>query len=346
MVVTRILDEVSELPKLDLKDRKIIGLLVNNCRLTFSELAKKVMLSRDAVRYRINRMQELGVIQKFTILSKYSLFDYKHFKVYLQIVELESSKEKELFDYLKKNPNFLNIIEYSDKWELELAVYSKTVDEFDEVLNDFLTKFSDLVENMEIFHVIKNYSYVNIPREFVKQKIEEPPEIENLDKPKKHKELGQDDIKLDETDRNLMNLLAKNGRESLYALAEKLSVSADTVNYRIKKLVDKGVIQQFSTIINWSLIGYQFYTLFLNMKYMTKEDEMKFKQLVRMHPNIVRAMKTMGDYNIVLKVVARNQKGFHDTIRKIRLEFKDRVKNYDTLISYREQKFEVFASLL
>ena len=44
--------------KLDLKDRKILYNLDINSRQTFKELARKVGLSKDSVKYRIDKLVE------------------------------------------------------------------------------------------------------------------------------------------------------------------------------------------------------------------------------------------------------------------------------------------------
>lgn len=51
---------------------------------------------------------------------------------------------------------------------------------------------------------------------------------------------------IDELDRRLIQLLRANGRESVVNLAKRLDVTRATVNNRIDKLVDSGVIVGFS----------------------------------------------------------------------------------------------------
>ena len=51
--------------KIDLKDRKILYELDLNCRQSNTQIGKKVGLKRDVVSYRINRLQEEGVIKNF-----------------------------------------------------------------------------------------------------------------------------------------------------------------------------------------------------------------------------------------------------------------------------------------
>ncbi|KQP74171.1 MULTISPECIES: Lrp/AsnC family transcriptional regulator [unclassified Microbacterium] len=51
---------------------------------------------------------------------------------------------------------------------------------------------------------------------------------------------------LDDLDRRLISLLRANGRESVVRLAERLGVTRTTVNKRIERLVESGVIAGFS----------------------------------------------------------------------------------------------------
>jgi len=48
-------------------DRTIIGLLLENARRPYSDIAGHVELSAPAVADRIERLQELGVIRQFTV---------------------------------------------------------------------------------------------------------------------------------------------------------------------------------------------------------------------------------------------------------------------------------------
>lgn len=58
----------NELPPVDIDDidRKIISALNNNGRISYTDLAKEIGLSRVAVQARINTLIENGVIERFT----------------------------------------------------------------------------------------------------------------------------------------------------------------------------------------------------------------------------------------------------------------------------------------
>src|SRR4051794_33068596 len=54
---------------LDQIDQSILAELTRNARISHAELASKVLLSRNAVRQRIDRMERKGFIQGYTIVS-------------------------------------------------------------------------------------------------------------------------------------------------------------------------------------------------------------------------------------------------------------------------------------
>ncbi|GED15335.1 Lrp/AsnC family transcriptional regulator [Aneurinibacillus migulanus] len=60
--------ELNEMPPMEIDDidRKIIGLLHENGRISYTDLAKEVGLSRVAVQSRVNALIESGIIERFT----------------------------------------------------------------------------------------------------------------------------------------------------------------------------------------------------------------------------------------------------------------------------------------
>jgi len=52
--------------EIDETDRKIIQILLNNGRISYTDLAKEIGLSRVAVQARVNALTENGIIERFT----------------------------------------------------------------------------------------------------------------------------------------------------------------------------------------------------------------------------------------------------------------------------------------
>jgi len=60
--------------KINRTDKELIDLLLDNGRMPYSALAKKVGLSRGMVAKRIENMQKKGIIEKFTVLVSREYF--------------------------------------------------------------------------------------------------------------------------------------------------------------------------------------------------------------------------------------------------------------------------------
>lgn len=60
----------------DLINEKILNILEMNSRITINELSKQVNLSAPAVRERINKMEEQGIIKDYTINIDYKKLGY------------------------------------------------------------------------------------------------------------------------------------------------------------------------------------------------------------------------------------------------------------------------------
>ena len=63
-------------------------------------------------------------------------------------------------------------------------------------------------------------------------------------------------FKLDDKDKQILNLLQENSRLSYTEIGNELDISEATVRYRVKKLVDAGVISKFTVLLDPRKIGY------------------------------------------------------------------------------------------
>ena len=63
--------------RLDTKDQKIMFLLSKNARMSYSELGKLTRLSRDVVKYRMEKLLDAGVVKAFKTVINYRLLGFK-----------------------------------------------------------------------------------------------------------------------------------------------------------------------------------------------------------------------------------------------------------------------------
>ena len=330
--IGRIQEVTGESVKVDAKDLKIIYLLTRDSRMPLSEIAKHVMLSRDSVSYRIKRLQEKGVIQRFFPVLNYKYFNLNVFHVFMIIDERYKEEYSKLLEVLGNHPNVLSMMEYNDHWDIHVSLVAKNIRDFDSIMTDITTRFPNVIVEKDILENINNY------------KMEFLPYISDI----KHdlKAVTKKPYSLDEKDLKILQVISNNTRLSAYEIGNHISVDADTVSYRIKKMIDAGIIKRFTTLVNFSKLKYHWYTFGIQMKTFDHKHEKSFQQYISSVPNIIRAVKTLGVWDVLLYIVVNDTKEFHRIIKGIKSQFYDITKMSEAWIAYREHFYNPMPKVL
>tara|TARA_B100000768_G_C11179354_1_gene332243 strand:+ start:106 stop:588 length:483 start_codon:yes stop_codon:yes gene_type:complete len=112
-------------------------------------------------------------------------------------------------------------------------------------------------------------------------------------------------LKIDEVDRQILDILIDNTRIPFTDIAKKLLISPGTVHVRVKKMEDAGIIKGSSLNLDYNQLGYSFIAyvgIFLAKTQKTKSVLDRLNSI----PNITVAHITTGKFNIFCKVRARD----------------------------------------
>lgn len=239
---------------IDLKDRKILYELDLDARQSLTQIGKKVGLKKDVVAYRVQRMQDEGVIKNFwTAINTFKL-GYHVFRIYINFQYVNQDIKNEL---IKK------FVDYNNTWtvktafrsEIDLAVviWVNNVYEFyqfwEKILDQYEDYFAKAVVSIYTQAICYKKSYL-VP--------------EGYDKSERKiyaATSGDPTIKIDEIDYHLLNEIAINARIPFIELSEKLGCSSQTVHYRITNLVKNGIIQAFRVNVDLSKFNLQHYKI-------------------------------------------------------------------------------------
>lgn len=316
--------------KFDAKDRKILALLSEDGRMPAADIAKKVLLSRDAVAYRIKRLQEQGAFISVVPIIDLERLGFSSYRVFMLLDEKARGKHASLISTLKSHPNTKSVMQYTDTWDIEWNLVARSNFEFDRLMTDLLTKFPDVILEKEQLAVVKRYLSIQVPRFYWGEKT--MPLGKNKAKP-----FSMPDV--DKKDMAILLALCKDARQSSYDVAKVLKVSPDTIVYRMKNMIDSGIIRQFSPLLDLSRLGLSWYTYAVNFRKFDARDESKLKEFVRAHPNIIYAAKMFGAWDVTMTIVSDSPKGYHDSVKAVKNEFADIIYNYQTWLAYEELFF-------
>jgi len=125
---------------------------------------------------------------------------------------------------------------------------------------------------------------------------------------------------LDKIDKKIIAELYKNARASNSQIGRRVSKSKEVVNYRIKRLVEEGIIRGFIYKINFNRIGYSLYTIRLKFKEKNRERWFEFFKKL---PETRWLAEFKGPWDIMAIFWVKKNKDFFEIIEKINTEFKE-----------------------
>ena len=303
---------------LDLKDRKILFELEMNARISFVALGKKVGLSKQVVKYRIERLEKENLIQEYTAFVDSSKLGKTIYLIYLKLVNLSSTKEKEWIKRIEKNPYMMTWGKNIGYWDLTIGINCESNQEFDKVYKQIVSGKQKNIKDKLITSQVEG-SYFNTGFLHGKNNLE----FQTI--------AYQDKVNLDEIDLQILNLLAKNCRMSLLDLSEKVKLSPNAVKYRIKQLEEKKVIFGYKTKINYEKLGYLHFRVFIHVNNFTKELYDKIKNYLKTLEGTESISRYIGHADIDFRCYTKNLFELYQLISKIRDKFVKEIIEMDSM---------------
>ncbi len=110
----------------------------------------------------------------------------------------------------------------------------------------------------------------------------------------------------DEKDLNILRILQYNARMPLLEIARSVNLSSATVHERVRALEKRGVIEGYSTNIDYKKLGYGVTALISVVLEHPKLDLSKMEEGLSSIPEIVEAHNLTGDTDLLLIVKGRD----------------------------------------
>jgi Lrp/AsnC family leucine-responsive transcriptional regulator len=315
--------------KLDLKDKKILTILDENSRLSNSQIARKVGLSKPAVEYRLKRLEQNKVIFSYYTVIDFTKLGYSQYKVYFKFQNATLEDEKKIIDYWIKDKNSIWVAQIRGRWDLAVSILAKSNFEFGRILSKFMNKYSKFILEKDV--LLTEYSPI-----YARKYLTETKPTEWIyGKPTKIYEL-------DEAERKILKELSTNARINIVDLAEKTGLTRDIINYRLKKLIKEGIIVQFRCYLNLQTIGINHYKVIFRTKNFDESAEKRIKQYVAKHKKATQFLKLIGSWDLEIEFETENEDELYKILNEIRKEFSSIIRDFDILRITETYKYDYF----
>lgn len=125
-------------------------------------------------------------------------------------------------------------------------------------------------------------------------------------------------VELDAKDRQLLDLLQRDARQSLEALAGEVALSAPAAQRRIKRLRESGVIEREVAVVNPVAVGLPMtFIVIVELERESADQIDAFRRKVIAEPQVQQGYYVTGEGDFVIIAVARDMDDFEALTRKL-----------------------------
>ncbi len=314
--------------KLDLKDKKILAELDKDSRQSCSKIAKKVGLSTEVVNYRIKRLEKENIIKDYVAIINLSKLGIKQFKILLSLEHLTQEKLNSKVKQLVAIKNIKWIATCKGKWDLVLTIYADSLDQIVSLKRKVVSIFGNTINQQDVS--LASFAEV-YNRDFILNKEEKLT-------PHKIIETSQK-AHLDNLDYKILKILSANARKPLLDISAQLDKPVKTINYRIKRLIQEGIITGFRISLNYKKLGMKFYKAFIELSNSSEENTKELLSFIKISPNITHNMEVVGEWDFEPEFETYSEEEFDKIVDGLKSKFSKIIKRIEVITISKEHKF-------
>jgi len=308
-------------PKLDKRDRQLLLELDRDCRRPLKDLAKITGAAIETTRYRIERLQQLGVIKNFLTVIDGGRLGFYYYKVFFKLFNVTEQKIRDIIDDLTNEPRICWVIRVDGSYDIGFTPRVRNPREQSELLDKLRWKYAK--------HIKRWTLSVNLRMDFLARDYLVG-QTYSSDKPT---------LKLDKPSELVLNELAKRPRASATSIAEATGISTDVALNRIRTLEHEKVIVRYSLVTDVQVLQHVNFYVLIYLNNVNAAREKAFRQFCQRQPNIIYIIKSLGEWDYELSIEAPTVATYREVMMSIAREFSDIIQEYNGMMVERLAKY-------
>ncbi len=328
---------------MDKRDVQILEILAQNCRVSNTTIGQAINLSKDAVSYRIKKLEQQKHLSQYVMFIDARKLGFTRYHLLIKFDSGIADKEA-VYQKVATHPYFMWINSFIGRFDMQVIIDAK--DGFH--LNTIKKELFELCE-----HKIKEYNILThiSDLEFTQLNPVLNSEVKFQKKADssfsqllttKNFPVGEAFVKYEITSQEatILKSLSNNPKASLVDISKELKIDRATVKKKIESLIKKEIIINFGGIPNLSQQGFVTYYFLVRLEQNTPLTVMKkpFETL----QNIFYAGRMIGDYDMILYLNARNPQELHDSIELFKKDIEEHIIHYELLVQEKVHHWKQF----
>ncbi|MBN8548516.1 MAG: Lrp/AsnC family transcriptional regulator [Deltaproteobacteria bacterium] len=313
--------------KLSEKEGAILAAAELRAEAPISLLRKESGYREHTIRYALKRLADRRVIVPIPFVNLHVL-GYTIFNLFFSIGSQKQATKNALMKAFQSSGEVLWIGEFGGEFQYGIAICGKRIGEVLELVESLSRKFQDVFFekavscqfSARIYHrkylAARKYSVQPLVCRFTKEIVE-----------------------IDELDDRILRAMATFGDLSHRQLALKVQIPLSTLDLRLRKLSERGVIAGHIFAVDPSKFGVQAFKLLIYGKGISGELSTGLARYAEAHPHVTYLIECLGTWDYEIGVEVQRAEDVTAIIQDLYEQFGANINTIKLLSKFRDVKF-------
>ncbi len=316
---------------MDKRDTQLMEVLAQNARVSHTVLSQALLLSKDAIAYRLERLAAQDYLSQFVLFIDGRVLGFTRYHLLLRI---DASEKGEIAQALGKHPFVMWVNTFIGRFDMQIIVDARDSFHLNTIREELFALCQHKVKEYIVLTHLYDLEFTQLnPVLALGTKFERRSDSSfSAQLTTKKFPVSANFTRYRPTigELDVLFCLAADPRASLVQIAAQIGSDRQTVKKRISNLIRQKVILNFGAIPNLSKLG--FVTYYLLVRVAQDAPLAALKKPFHELQNIFYAGKMIGDYDLLLYLNARNPQELQSSIERLKGDIGQYIVHYDLLV--------------
>ncbi len=295
------------------QDREILYLALMDASASVAKLAAAVGCKPHVVQAALTKFHSTGLISRRVMVDAFRLGLSRH-SIYISLSKDGQEKCGKVSEFLVDHPATSVVLEVAGDYDFFVAILVRDSGELAQFQLAFASAFPSATLRMDIAVTIRHSVYG---------------EKSLLSDKRLYREctfaMGGRQFEADEVERRILFRVCDSVFRGSAQLSRRLGMPASTVEYRLKKLRERGIICGDMYEVRGELLGLSNFIVLVQMKGVSDVTHTGFISFARLHPHITHLSFEVGYWDYQLGVAVQEVEQLNALIEEVQSRFSDQL---------------------